>query len=128
MNQTDEQLNTGVWTMFEGNAYTRIRDGSTLCLQTERQESAEIVAKLLLLTGNGWEVLYRVSEGINNPGFHYDQAHAQKRLAEVKDHGELVKRLMQYAALLYGDRLYKADGTEVAEADYNLVGNRMQSL
>ena len=128
MNQTDEQLNTGVWTMFEGNAYTRVRDVSTLCLQTERQESAEIVAKLLLLTGNGWEVLYRVSEGINNPGFYYDPAHAQKRLAEVKEHGELVKRLMQYAALLYGDRLYKADGTEVAEADYNLVGNRKQSL
>lgn len=123
MSQNNQIFTGTIWTMLKGQAYTRIEDGSALWLQTEHFDGATIAVKLWLLTESGWALLHKLSEGINNPGFYHDPIHADKRLAEVREQGSLVRDMMDYAALLYGDRLYLPDCTEVSAADRNLVHN-----
>ncbi|MBK9204334.1 MAG: hypothetical protein IPP57_09080 [Candidatus Obscuribacter sp.] len=121
MNTINEAFVGTVWSIFNGNAYTRIKDGNTLCLHTEHYDGATIAVKLWLLTSEGWTMLHKISEGINNPGFYHDPLYDQKRLDEVKEKGNLVRSMMDYAALLYGDRLCLPDHTQVSQQDYDLV-------
>lgn len=121
MNTINEAFVGTVWSIFNGNAYTRIKDGNALCLHTEHYDGATIAVTLWLLTSDGWTMLHKISEGINNPGFYHDPLYDKKRLDEVKAKGNLVRSMMDYAALLYGARLYLPDHTQVSQQDYDLV-------